>query len=145
MAKGEPGSLPGRYYAPTPSGALEGGSGSLELAGDWTLTGTFNPGTGQTRFVDGCEIGSSTISGSNTFNDLSLTTTTGKQVFFGQEQTTTVNGALALAGASRNLLQIRSTVDGSEAFLNVQGSASGDFVDADNHATGGTTYRARPD
>jgi len=40
-----------------------------------------------------------------------------------------------LAGASGNLLEIRSTVDGSEAFLDLGEAATGSFVDVkDNHA-----------
>ena len=51
------------------------------------------------------------------------------------------NELLTLLGASGNLLTIRSTIDGSEAFLDLQGSQSVDFVDVkDNHATGYAIY-----
>jgi hypothetical protein len=118
-------------------GTLEGGSGSLDVTGNWDRTGAFNAGTGSVRFVDGCGTTNSTISDNNTFNDLELTTAAGKQVTFQAGQTTTVNGTFALGGASENLLAIRSTVDDSETFLDLAQAASGDFVDVkDSHATG---------
>ncbi len=49
-----------------------------------------------------------------------------------------VTSALTLLGAAANLLTIRSTVGGSAAFLDVQGTGGGDFVDVqDNDATAG--------
>ena len=67
---------------------------------------------------------------------LELSSSTGKQVFFTAGQTTTVTAGLTLAGAGEsNLLAIRSTVDGSEAFLDLDLAATGSFVDVkDNHA-----------
>jgi hypothetical protein len=116
-------------------GTLTGGSATLDVTGNWSRSGTFNAGTGSVRFVDGCGTVSSTISDSSTFSDLELTTTTGKQVIFEAGATTTVNGMFNVSGASGNLLQIRSTVDGSEAFLALAAADMGDFVDVkDNHA-----------
>jgi hypothetical protein len=54
------------------------------------------------RFVDGCSTTSSTISDSSSFNDLVFTTSTGKDVLFEAAETTTVSGAITLAGASGN-------------------------------------------
>ena len=49
-----------------------------------------------------------------------------------------MTNSLTLLGTAGNLLTIRSTVDGSEAFLNLQGTSSADFVDVqDSDATGG--------
>ena len=86
--------------------------------------------------MDGCGTTSSTISGTTTFNDLSLSTSTGKQVNFTAGATTTVNGMFEASGASGgNLLTIRSTVNGSEAFLALNQAEMGSFVDVkDNHA-----------
>ena len=67
-----------------------------------------------------------------------MTTTSGFLYSFVSGSTQTVTGALSLEGAAANRLTIRSTLDGSEAFLNVQGSSSADFVDVqDNDATAG--------
>ena len=115
-------------------GTLTGGSATIDVTGDWSRSGTFTAGTGLVRFVDGCATVSSTISDSSTFNDLELTTTTGKQVMFEAGQTTTVNGMFEVSGAAGNLLNIRSTVDGNEAFLMLAAADMGDFVDVkDNH------------
>jgi hypothetical protein len=116
-------------------GTLNGGSGTLDVTRDWDRIGTFSAGTGTVRFVDGCSTTSGTISDSNTFNDLVLTTSSGKQVFFQAGETTIVAGALTLSGASGNLLQIRSTSDGVEALLDLDQAATGTFIDVkDNHA-----------
>lgn len=109
----------------------------LLVAGDWSVGGTFDAGSGTVAFIDGCSTTSSTISDSNTFNDLELETTLGKLVIFEQGETTSVSGAFVLGGTSGNLLQIRSTQPGVEALLDLDQPASGDFVDVDdNHAVG---------
>lgn len=116
-------------------GTLHGGSGTLEVTGDWTRVGSFDAATGQVRFVDGCGTTSSALSGATSFYDLALQSGTGKQVLFTAGETTTVTGTLTLAGASGNRLEVRSTVEGSEAFLDLDQPASGSFVDVrDNHA-----------
>ena len=46
-----------------------------------------------------------------------------------------MTSSLALLGAAGNLLTIRSTVDGSEAFLNVGGTGSANFVDVQDNDT----------
>ncbi len=118
-------------------GTLNGESASLYVTGDWSNSGSFNAGSSSVRFADGCGLSSATISGSSTFFDLEMTTSMGKLVAFEAGATTTVTDLLALMGALGNLLAIRSTVDGSEAYLNLQGSHSANFVDVqDNHATG---------
>ena len=116
-------------------GVLNGESAIIEVTGSWTVDGTFDAGTSTVSFVDGCGSTGASISGSNTFNDLSITTATGKLIRLDAGETTTVTGTLALGGASGNLLVLRSSVDGSEAFFDLDKPASGDFVDVqDNHA-----------
>jgi hypothetical protein len=123
-----------------PSGVVNGDSATLGVAGDWDNAGAFNAGTSTVQLVDGCSLASATISGDTTFANLNMTTTSGFLYSFTSGSTQTVTGALALQGAAANLLTIRSTLEGSEAFLNVQGSSSGDFVDVqDNDATAGNT------
>jgi len=103
------------------------------VTGSWTVDGTFNAGTGTVSFLDGCGSIGATISGSNTFNDLSITTATGRLIRLDAGETTTVSGALSLGGASGNLLVLRSSVDGSETFFDLDAPASGDFVDVKDH------------
>jgi hypothetical protein len=121
-----------------PSGLMNGDSAELEVARDWDNAGAFNAGTSSVRFVDGCGASSAVVSGDTTFATLDLSTSTGKLYSFVSGSTQTVTGSLHLGGAAGNLLTIRSTLGGSEAFLDAQGSVSAaDYVDVDdNHATG---------
>ena len=117
---------------------MNGNSATLAVAGDWDNAGSFNAGTSTVQMVDGCTLTSAVISGDTTFANLDMTTTSGFLYTFTVGSTQTVTSSLALSGDTGNLLTIRSTVGGSEAFLNVQGTGSGDFVDVqDNDATGG--------
>ena len=128
-----------------PTGLVNGNSATLEVAGDWDNAGSFNAGTSTVKMVDGCGLASAVIAGDTTFANLEMTTTTGFLYSFDSGSTQTVTSSLTLLGDTGNLLTIRSTLDGSEAFLNVQGSSSGDFVDVqDNDATGGNAITLGP-
>ncbi len=95
--------------------------------------------------VDGCGLLSAVVAGDTTFANLDMTTSSGFLYSFVSGSTQTVTGALALQGAAANLLTIRSTLDGSAAFLSVQGSSSSDFVDVqDNDATAGNPVTLGP-
>jgi hypothetical protein len=123
-----------------PSGIVNGNAATLEVAGDWDNAGTFNSGTSTVALVDGCGLSSAVIAGDTTFASLDLTTTSGKLYSFTAASTQTITTALNLLGAAGNLLTIRSTVGGSEAFIDLQGSHDADYVDAeDNDATAGNT------
>jgi len=128
-----------------PTGLVNGNSATLAVAGDWDNAGTFNAGTSTVQLVDGCSLTSAVIAGDTTFANLEMTTTSGFLYSFTAGSTQTVTGALSLEGAAANLLTIRSTLAGSEAFLNVQGSGSGDFVDVqDSDATAGNLVTLGP-
>ncbi len=119
-----------------PAGVLNANSATLEVAGDWDNTGTFNAGTSSVNFVDGCGVSLATLSGGTSFSTLTLTTATGKTYQLEAGSTQTIGTALSLSGAAGNLLTLRSTSPGSEATLDVQGSGTGDFLDvADLHVT----------
>ena len=118
-------------------GTLNGDAATLYVTGDWSNSGTFSAGTSTVNFVDGCGRSSATISGDSSFFELDVTTSSGKLVAFEKGSTTTVTDYLTLAGAPGQLLQIRSTLDGDEAYLDLQGGQSVAFVEVkDNHATG---------
>ncbi len=120
------------------TGVIMGDSATLEVAGNWANAGTFDAGASTLQLVDGCGLTSAVISGDTSFANLAMTTTTGKLYRFTAGSTQAVTSSLALLGAAGNLLTIRSTVDGSEAFLNLQGTGSGNFVDVqDNDTTAG--------
>jgi hypothetical protein len=49
-----------------PGGAIDGGSGLIEVAGNWTNSGTFIAGTGTVNFRDLCSFGNAVVMGSTT-------------------------------------------------------------------------------
>ncbi len=128
-----------------PTGLLNGDSATLETTGDWDGAATFVAGTSTVQLVDGCGLASAIVSGDTTFANLEMTTTSGFLYRFTSGSTQTVTGAFTLLGTEGNLLTIRSTLDGSAAFLNVQGSGSGDFVDVqDSDASAGKPITLGP-
>jgi hypothetical protein len=138
LTAGSIGFTEGRDVTITPTGVVNGNSATLELSGDWDNTGSFVAGASTVRIVDGCSLLSGVVVGDTTFNNFELATTTGKQVSFTAGSTQTVAGAFDVSGTLGNLLKIRSTIGGTKAFLNVQGSSSTDYVDvADNSALPG--------
>ena len=145
LAAGTSGVARARHVSIDPSGLLSGESATLTVAGDWANAGTFDAGTSTVQLVDDCSLASATISGDTTFASLEMTTTSGFLYQFTSGSTQTVTGSLTLLGAAGNLLTIRSTVGGSEAFLDLQGTSSGDFVDVDdNDATAGNPVALGP-
>jgi len=127
-----------RDVAIAPSGIVNGGSATLTLTGDWDNAGTFNAGTSTVQMVDGCALFSGVVTGNNSFANLAISTTTAKQVSFTAGSTQSVTGLLTLLGAVGNRLKIRSTVNGSAAFLNVTGTSSASFIDIqDSNALAG--------
>ena len=145
LSAGTAGFAQARDVTIDPAGLVNGNSATLALAGDWDNSGTFNAGISTVRLVDGCGLASAVIAGDTSFANLDMTTTSGFLYNFVSGSTQTVTGALSLEGAAANLLTIRSTLNGSEAFLNVQGTSSADFVDVqDNDATGGNAIALGP-
>jgi hypothetical protein len=145
MAAGTSGFTQARNVTIGPSGLLNGNSAVLEVAGDWDNTGTFNAGTSTVQMVDGCGLSSAVITGDTTFANLEMTTASGKFYGFTSGSTQTVTSSLSLLGAAGNLLTLRSTVGGSAAFLDVQGTGGGDFVDVqDIDATAGNLITLGP-
>ena len=138
MNAGTVGFTQGRDVTITPSGVMNGNSGTLQLSGDWDNTGSFVPGTSSVQITDGCGLLSGVVNGNSSFHNLELSSTSGKQVSFTAGSTQTIGAAFTVSGATGNLLKIRSTIGGTKAFVNVQGSASAAHVDvADNSAIPG--------
>lgn len=122
-------------------GTLNGNSGTINLSGDWTNNGgTTNPGSSQVTFNTDCSSDTINVVGDSSFWNLTLQTTTGRQITFEAGSTTTVNGHLILNGLGDennpvNLLKIRSSSPGNPAFLIVNGTYVVNQVDvSDNHA-----------
>jgi hypothetical protein len=135
FSAGTVGFTQGRDVSIAPSGILNGNSATLQLSGDWDNSGSFNAGTSSVQVVDGCSLLSGVVAGNSTFNNFSITSALARLATFTAGTTQQVNGAFTVAGASGSLLQIRSSVGGTKAFINVQGTSSATFVNvADNSA-----------
>jgi hypothetical protein len=138
LTAGTVGLIGARDVAIAPGGTLNGNAATVQLTGDWNNAGTFNAGTSSVQMVDGCALSTGVVSGDTSFANLSISTTTAKQVSLAAGSTQTVTGLLSLLGAAGNRLQIRSTVNGDQAFLNVSGTTIVSFVNVrDNDAQAG--------
>lgn len=137
LSAGTVGMAAARDVTIDPTGLVNGETALLQVAGDWDNAGTFNAGSSSVNLVDGCGLLSATIGGNSTFATLAMTTASGKLFQFEAGSTQTVTQSLSIQGADGDLLEIRSTLDGSEAFLDSQGTQSVAYVDVkDNHAVG---------
>ena len=135
MSAGTVGFTEGRDVSITPTGVMNGNAATLQLSGDWDNLGSFVAGTSSVQITDGCGLLSGVVNGDTSFNNLMLSSTSGKQVTFTAGSTQVVAGSFVVAGALGNQLKIRSNVPGTKAFVNVQGSSNASCVDvADNSA-----------
>lgn len=139
------------------------GAGTTTLNGDIVLLGSATLATGHTldTSVSGYQItisswfadngtftpqlgtvvvnSTATLTGATTFYNLTATTP-GITITFQKGATTYIEAALTLAGAAGNRIALRSTTAGSQAELDVEGSASLSQVDVkDNDARSGLT------
>ena len=138
VSAGGVGFTQGRDVAIGSNGTLNGDSATLELSGDWDNQGTFVAGTSTVRMVDGCALLSAVVSGKSSFHNFVVESAGGKQIRFEAKATQQVTNLLSFAGVLGSLLQIRSTVDGTPAYLDAEGASSASFVDVqDNDATPG--------
>jgi len=89
--------------------------------------------------------GTLTITGANTFNDITETVPTANQITFPASTTTTVNN-FTLSGSSGNLVSIRSSTPTTQFTLSKSsGTVNASFLDIqDSNATGGATWNASP-
>lgn len=108
-----------RHLSIQPGGTIDGGSGLIELGGDWNNAGTFIPGTSQVNFRDLCGLTSVVIAGSTTFHDLSFVSSIGKNHSFFTGTTQTVGGELEIVGTAPLPIQFRSTSSSVTAFIDL--------------------------
>lgn len=119
-------------------GTLDAGSGAISLAGDWTRTGTFVPGTSTVSFLDG-GLAQSTFTGDTEFHLLSLVSGTGKTYVIESSRTLGVAAGLTIRGVSGAPIQVASPDPARVAFVNLAAAGTQDieFVGVSNvHATG---------
>ncbi len=110
------------------SGALTSSSGNLTIAGDFIHSGgTFTHNSG-TVTLDGT---AQTLSSSatTTFNNLTKTVSSADTLTLTASTTNIISGTLNLQGASGNLLSLRSSLSGTQASLNPQGTRTVQYLD----------------
>ncbi len=109
-----------RHVTIQAGGVIDGGSGAIELGGDWTDAGVFLAGTGSVRFRDLCSLTSASVGGSTSFFVASFVSTTGKNYVFAVGTTQTIANVLQISGTTPNPIQFRSATPGQVAFIRLQ-------------------------
>ncbi|MFN4117741.1 IPTL-CTERM sorting domain-containing protein [Acidovorax sp.] len=99
-------------------GALGAGTGTLSVSGDWVNNGSFDPGTGTVAFDDACAGGPIAFLGATVFNNLTLSSLSGRTFVLPQGSNITVNGTLTLQGTPAMPIQLASS-GGSTAVVNL--------------------------
>jgi hypothetical protein len=108
-----------RHLTIQPGGAIDGGSGLIQLGGNWSNSGSFAAGTSTIHFVDACGIASITVDGSTAFSNARFASTTGKNHVFQVGTTQSIARRLEIAGTSSNPIQFRSSARGQVANVNL--------------------------
>lgn len=106
-----------------PAGELNGNGGTIALGGNMVGTGVFNAGTGTVELTDGCAGNTSQLSGTLVFNNLVLSSTTGRTFVIPAGGQITVLGTLTLQGVAGQNIQLVSS-GGGTAVINLGPAAS---------------------
>jgi hypothetical protein len=105
-------------------GAIDGGSGVIQVGGNWTANGSFVAGTGEVDFRDLCGVGAASISGDTTFFRASFVSTTSKNYIFGVGSTQRILSVLEISGATPSPIQFRSATPGQVASIDLVNSGT---------------------
>jgi hypothetical protein len=105
-------------------GAIDGGSGVIQVGGNWTANGSFVAGTGEVDFRDLCGVGAAGISGDTTFFRASFVSTTSKNYIFGVGSTQRILSVLEISGATPSPIQFRSATPGQVASIDLVNSGT---------------------
>lgn len=97
-------------------GMVAGGSGRIEVGGDWRNQGVFQPEDGTVAFVDGCAT-SSTLSGELRFNRLEFVSNSGRSIVLPAGRVTSVTQHLRIDGSGGAPIDVRSSSASQPAFL----------------------------
>jgi hypothetical protein len=123
------------------SGVLDGGSGTISLGGTWSNAGTFVPGSSTVIFADACSTGPAQLIGNTVFNNLTLTSTSGRTFVIPAGQLITVNGTLTLQGLPGLPIQlVSSSGQPQSAFITLGPGAQ--FVSSNATVTPGVVIGA---
>lgn len=96
----------------TTGGMLDAGSGTVNLAGDWSNSGQFLAGSSTVAITDACSLTSSQFFGNTTFNNLTIRSASGRVVNLAGGSVITVLGALEIVGASGQPVRVTSSSGG---------------------------------
>ncbi len=102
---------------------LAGGSGLIELSGDWSILGTFDAGTGSVRFIDAVS-STSSLRGSNAFHALSLISAIGKHIVLEPGNIQRISQLLEIQGTAAQPIQIERQPGGAVANVDLAQSGS---------------------
>ncbi len=107
---------------------------ALNVAGDWTNSGTFT-GRNSTVTFDGTN---QSISGNNTFYNFTKSVTSAATLTFAAGNTQTITNNLILQGTAGHLLALRSSTNGSEWRINTPATRTIQYVSVKNSNNLGT-------
>lgn len=99
-------------------GTIDGGSGVIQVSGNWTASGSFTSRTGEVDFRDLCSAGPASISGNTTFFRASFVSMTSKNYTFAVGSTQKILSVLEISGSAPNPIQFESATPGQVAFIN---------------------------
>lgn len=126
-------------------GNINGEQGTLTVSGNWNNSGTFNAGTGNVVFTDGCAVGPLKLSGTAVFNNLTLTSANGRTFVIPAGSNITVLGTLTLQGVSGQPIHLISS-SGQTAIINLGPNAQviRSYVDVNPHVQIGAAPQGIP-
>jgi len=121
------------------AGTIGTGAYALNVAGTWAGNGQTVTGSGDGAVV--LNGASQSISGSTTFYNLTKSVTTADTLTFTAGTTQTVSNTLTLAGASGQLLSLRSSSTPTQWLINPQGTRTVSYLDIkDSNNTNATIF-----
>ena len=109
-----------RHVTIQPGGVIDGGSGVIQVGGNWTNGGTFTAATSTVRFVDVCSVATANVVGNTTFFNARFLSAAGKNYVFQVGTTQTVGGLLEILGTTANPIQFRSSAPSQVANIDLR-------------------------
>lgn len=113
------------------TGALNAGSGTIQVGGNWTNSGTFIAGSSTVMFMDGCSATPASLNGDTQYNNLVLISQTGRTFVVEAGRNIGVSGSLTVQGtpaAPVNL--VTSSQTGQVAYVTLAAGATYTATDA---------------
>jgi hypothetical protein len=118
------------------SGTFDASLRNIFIAGNWSNSGTFIPGT-KSVTLNGT---SQQVLGTTTFNDMAKTVSASNFLGVEKDKTTTITGNVTLMGAGSGLLALQTVDaggnllnDGSQATFDFKGTTCFDYLDVHNN------------